>query len=124
MKKLFLLCLVCVLSSFSYPKLWTGTYELSGGNGTYAGTGYRGEVTIQPQGDNYRVVWRIGSSQSQVGVGILDHDILSVAYCDSANNGAWGVAAFRLVSDGELEGRWASFKGTTQQPEYLIWKSY
>ncbi len=123
MKKLFLLCLVCVLSSFSYPRLWTGTYQLSGGNTKYGSSGYHGEVTIQPQGDNYRVVWRIGSSQTQVGVGILDRDILSVAYCDSSNN-AWGVVSFRLIADGELEGRWASFQGTSQQPEYLIWKSY
>ena len=123
MKKLLLLCLVCVLSSFSSPKLWPGTYQLSGGNAQHGSIGYRGEVTIQPQGENYRVVWRIGSSQSQIGVGILDRDVLSVAYCDSSNN-VWGVVLFRLVAEGELEGRWASFQGTTQQPEYLIWKSY
>ena len=123
MKKMFLLCLLLAASGFAYPSLWPGTYALSGGNSKYGGSGYHGEVTIYPQGDNYRVVWRIGSSQTQVGVGILYEDIFSVAYCDATKN-LWGVVSFRLIRDGELEGRWASFNGTTQQPEYLIWKSY
>jgi hypothetical protein len=129
MKKMFLLCLLCVASgfcavnSYAYPPLRIGTYQLSGGNSKWDGGGYQGEVTIYPQGENYRVVWRIGSSQSQAGVGILYNDILSVAYCDSSNT-AWGVVSFRLVADGELQGRWTGFNGTSQKPEYLVWKGY
>jgi hypothetical protein len=127
MRKLFLLCVlflaVTSYASAAYPKLRTGTYLLSGGNTKWADSGYRGEVIIEPQGENYRLIWRIGSAQSQYGVGILYDDILSVAFCDGSNTN-WGVVSYRLVADGELQGRWTSYTGTSQKPEYLIWKGY
>jgi len=128
MKKLFLLCvLLLAATSYAspvYPKLRTGTYLLSGGNTKWADSGYRGEVLIEPQGENFRVIWRIGSAQSQYGVGILSNGVLSVAYCDGSTNTNWGVASYVLVADGELQGRWTSYTGTSQKPEYLIWKGH
>lgn len=121
MKKFMLLFLACAATGFAYPRLWCGTYQLSGGNTKWSGGAYQGEVTIQPQGENFRVVWQIGSSQKQVGIGILYRDVFSVAYVD-ALSGAWGVASYKLVADGELEGRWTFSDGTNQKPEYLIWK--
>ncbi len=113
----------CATVAFAYPRLWTGTYALSGGNSKWGSSAYQGEVTIQPQGENFQVVWKIGAKQSQVGIGILYNGILSVSYTDSSS-GDWGVASFRLVSDGELEGRWTSYSGTSQKPEYLVWKGH
>lgn len=102
--------------------LRTGTYQLSGGN-TQWGNAYQGEVVIVPQGENYRLTWFIGSRQCQVGVGILHNDVLSVAFNDITNN-FWGIASYRVKFGNELEGRWTSFDGQIQKPEYLIWKGY
>ncbi|MES2273594.1 MAG: hypothetical protein V4487_05345 [Chlamydiota bacterium] len=109
-------------SPYSYL-LRSGTYQLSGGNTKWNGGAYQGEVVIQPQGENYSVVWFIGSSQAQIGVGILENDILSVAFQD-LSNATVGVVSFRIVADGELEGKWTSLDGYSQKPEYLVWKSY
>ena len=122
MKKLFLLCLLFAASGFAH-NIRVGIYDLTGGNSKWGGSSYRGEVAIYPQGENFRVEWRIGSSQSQVGVGIVEGDVLSVAYCDSVS-GAWGVVSFKVVGYGELHGRWAGFESTAQKPEYLVWKAY
>ena len=123
MKRFLVVFLLCTASVFASPRMRTGTYLLSGGNSKWSGGGYQGEVTIYPQGENYRLVWQIGHQQTQMGVGILYNNILSVAYLDLGTN-VWGVASFRLVGDGEFEGRWTSYDGTIQKPEYLVWKGY
>lgn len=123
MLKFLVAFMLCTISCFAYPTLWTGTYQLSGGNSKWEGSAYQGTVSIQPQGENYSVIWRVGNSQTQYGIGILYNGILSVAYVDSATR-AWGVVSYRLVSNGELEGRWTTSDGTTQKPEYLVWIGY
>lgn len=123
-KALFLMALFLSLTSSIYAwTLKTGTYDLSGGNNT-GGGGYRGEVIIAPQGDNYKVIWMIGSKQAQVGVGILHNDILSVAFTDVGNPSFWGIASYRVGPWGELEGKWTASDGVTSKPEYLVWKNY
>ncbi len=121
MKKLILS--LCFVSSVFAWTLKTGTYDLSGGNSSWLGSGYQGEVVIAPQGDNYQVIWRIGSRQAQIGVGILKDDILSVAFVDASNPAFWGVVSYRVGPWGELEGVWTSSEGVTQKPEYLVWKN-
>ncbi len=128
MKKYCLLfaLLFCAGNCFAfYPRLWMGTYALNGVNNNWGYVSYQGEVTIQPQGENFSVVWRVGSRQTQVGVGILTGDVLSIAFTDlNASSGFWGVASFRLVADGELEGTWTTIDGLVQSPEYLVWKGF
>ena len=126
MKKMIFLFLFCAINCFAYAntRLRTGTYFMSGANSKWSATGYQGEVVIQQQGENYRVTWYVGSSQSQVGIGILNDNILSVSFCDTNNRTFWGVASYRIVGDGELEGRWTSVDGTGQKPEYLAWQHY
>ena len=126
MKKTILLMFV-FLAMASGVHAWTlktGTYHLSGGNSEWGGSGYQGEVVIAPQGDNYSVTWYVGSKQTQAGVGILQDDILSVAFVDFSNPNFWGVASYRIGPWGELEGRWTSHEGRTQKPEHLIWKNH
>lgn len=125
MKKMIILVVALFLfaTNAEARTLKTGTYALSGGNSEWSSSGYQGEVVIAPQGDNYKVIWRINNRQAQVGVGIFQNDILSVAFTDASNPSFWGVASFRLKPFGEIEGRWTSFGGTTSKPEYLIWKS-
>ncbi len=126
MKKMFfLMTLFLSLTSGAYGRtLKTGTYDLSGGNGGWSTAGYHGEVVIAPQGDNYKVIWRVGTKQTQVGVGILQDDILSVAFTDIANPSFWGVASYRVNAWGELEGKWSSYDGAVNKPEHLLWKNH
>ena len=125
MKKMFLLFAFMGLVSGAYAwTLKTGTYDLSGGNNTWGGGGYLGEVVIAPQGDNYSIIWRIGTKQAQVGIGILQDDVLSVAFTDLSNNTFWGVASYRVRPFGDLEGRWSSYDGQTHKSENLTWKNH
>jgi hypothetical protein len=122
MKKFFTIFVLGTAGLLGYS-LRTGTYMLSGGNSKWEGSAYHGEVTIVPHGENFHVAWRIGTGQIQNGIGILYNDILSVAFLDQ-RSGIWGVGSFRLVREGELEGRWTTYNGTSQKPEYLVWKGY
>jgi hypothetical protein len=124
-KTAFLLVIFLALTSGGYAwTLKTGTYDLSGGNNNWGNSGYHGEVVIAPQGENYSVIWRIGSKQTQIGVGVLQGDVLSVAFTDVANPSFWGVASYRVNAWGELEGKWTSYDGLTSKPEHLLWKNY
>lgn len=125
MKRMFF-TIAAFLSLVSGAYAWTlktGTYDLSGGNGSF-GSGYQGEVIIAPHGENYSVVWRVGARQTQVGIGIVQDDVFSVAFSDLSNSTFWGVACYRIGPWGELEGKWSSYDGTIQKPEHLTWKSY
>lgn len=127
MKKLLVLFVLCSTGLFGYVTkqgaLKHGTYMISGRNSSWDGSAYHGEVVIMPQGENYYLVWKVGAEQIQTGVGILSNGVLSVAYLDK-KTGLWGVGAFRLINDREMEGRWTTFNGTLQNPEYLAWKGY
>ena len=122
MKK-WILLMILFLAQAGYA--WTlkpGTYNLSGGN-SFWGSSYEGEVVICPNGENYRVIWKIGTSQTQVGVGVLQGDILSVAFTDLSKPSFWGVISYRVKPFGELEGKWASYESHSQKAEYLVWKN-
>jgi len=126
-KGIFLAALFFVTSAYAWTTLKAGTYQLSGGNSSWVTPSYQGEVDIFPQGENYRVVWRIGGRQSQVGIGILQNDIFSVAFVDQSNPSFWGIASYRVINGwnyDELEGKWASHDGQIQKPEYLIQMKY
>lgn len=99
-----------------------GTYELIGSNDESDVTHYRGKVIIAQQGTNYSLLWKIGSNQVQVGVGMLHDDLLSVAYFDVMHQ-AGGVVSYHCISEDEIEGKWASLQGTSYGRESLIWKS-
>lgn len=116
--------LLLLASSVHAWTLRTGTYQLSGGNSNWSGNSYQGEVIIAPQGDNYSVTWVINGNQAQVGIGILQDDVLSVAFTDLSRSNFWGVASYRVRPFGDLEGKWTSFDGTVQKPEHLSHKSY
>jgi hypothetical protein len=125
MKGKIAILILATVSLFGYAvksnHLRQGTYMVSGSNTKW--DDYHGELSITPQGDNYRLVWKIASGQIQTGVGILYNNILSVGYLDP-NTGVWGVGCFRILADGELEGRWTTSSGTSQSFEYLVWKRY
>ncbi|NWM79452.1 hypothetical protein, partial [Escherichia coli] len=65
----------------------TGSYSVAGVDldGT---TEYGGRMTVEAQGDAYRVVWETGGEPIE-GIGVLVGSVLSVAY-----GGACGVVAY------------------------------
>lgn len=99
------------------PYIKTGTYRLEGKGLGFSGS-YRGEVEIQEQGDNYFLKWRIGSHQSQTGVGILIGKTLCVSFYDDHQN-FYGTAAFYLNSEKFLEGYWTKYDSEQQGRENL-----
>lgn len=87
-----------------------GIYRLRGSNPGSTEMSYGGTVTIEREGEAYRLTWRIGPSQTQEGVALFADDVLSVSYRD-AGSGDAGVVQYRLTRPGFLEGRWTSFGG-------------
>lgn len=109
-----------VLGAREVKGLRTGTYDLVGTN-AYGDT-YRGQVVIAPQGENYAVVWLVGSRQAQIGVGIYNswEDLFSVAFADHGRS-YWGVVSYKVGARGELEGTWAASDSRGQGVEILKW---
>lgn len=75
----------------------TGIYRCKGP--TYDGT-----VTISHQGDAYRVNWTIGTRERYSGLGLVQGDVLAVAYYGRVQ----GLVVYRLEVDGQLIGRWTT----------------
>jgi hypothetical protein len=120
----FLMFCVNVHAGWFGNSLKTGTYELKGSNGDYSYSQYQGTVIIKPQGSNYHLTWIINGKQLQMGIGILENEVLSVAYYDASNPNGTGVVAYRLTSDNTLEGKWAGVNSSGFGREYLNWMGY
>ena len=116
----FLIGLFCLVSTYGFSDQLSGIYELVGSNNDSGQFHYRGQVTIVPQGDNYRLNWKIGK-QTQTGVGILCNNVLSVAY-RNASNGDMGVVSYYLTPEGNLEGKWAPLGSSGYGLEILTLK--
>ena len=126
-RMLFLfLCSFSLLSAYSpnssqnAPYLYTGVYTMVGSNPGSERINYEGNVIIDAYGANYIVTWIINNRQTQVGIGILNDHILSVAFYDGKNT---GVVSFSLTSPGELEGTWAEYNSGTYGREWLTLQS-
>jgi hypothetical protein len=117
----FAFTVLCGAAHASYIR--TGTYELLGSNSDTGNVNYRGYVSITARGDNYDLAWVIGSKQVQIGTGILMNDVLSVCYCDITKE-KMGVVSFKIISNGELWGKWAPIGSSSYGIESLNWVSY
>jgi len=124
MLKKMLMAIVLTCSFALSARDLTGTYDLVGTNSRTGNVAYTGQVIIEPFGHNYRVIWMIGSSQVQGGIGVLNDDetVLSVAYSDTSS-GDKGVVSFDILSCIELEGKWASMNDSSYGRERLLWVS-
>jgi|GEM_PF-1902060 len=103
-----------------HATLLTGIYLLKGSNPNSEKINYHGAVAIEELGDNYLITWGIGSSQFQVGIGILKDHILSVAFYDENGNGS-GVVSYCLTGPGKLEGSWAHYPSESSGKEFLTY---
>jgi hypothetical protein len=81
-----------------------GTYTITSAANPGGGGGYKGSVTITPEGDVYKLAWTIPNSPPYSGVAILDGTTLGVGW---GMGSRYGVVVYR-VSGGKLTGRWAT----------------
>jgi hypothetical protein len=78
-----------------------GHYDVSGTN-PGGGSKYSGEVSVEPTGDTYRVVWNVGG-QRYVGTGIGDKNFIAVSYQSGDQT---GLALYAEEDDGAWVGVW------------------
>lgn len=104
-------------------KLNEGTYSLEGYNAQSTSISYIGTINIKKDGDIYKLQWNIGE-QKQAGVAILEGGILSVGYMDTTVGGDqdMGVVSYRVLDNGNLEGKWCSLSSNHTGKEVLTWK--
>jgi hypothetical protein len=86
-----------------------GKYNVVGTNPT--GAGYRGELQVIQQGDVYQFRWSAGRQYD--GVGVVNGDVVAVAFAAGANGKGCGVIDYLIRQDGSLVGRWG-YWGTNE----------
>ncbi len=79
-----------------------GKYNVTGTNPNSAP--YRGTLEIIPHGDVYQFRWNAGSQYD--GVGVVNGDVVAVAFAAGANGKGCGVIDYLIRNDGSLAGRW------------------
>jgi hypothetical protein len=101
------------------PCLQCGIYTSAGSNPGTDKITYHGKVLISANGPTYQLIWKIGRSQVQMGIGIFQNQILSVSFYDKSGR-ATGVVSYHLAAPGQLEGMWANFGLPSFGKEWLI----
>jgi hypothetical protein len=87
-----------------------GVFAIEGRNPD--GSTYPGTLELAPQRDGvWLLTWRVGGDVVR-GLGLVQGDILAAAY---AVNGEPGVAAFRILPDGRLDGPWTMGQGVGRE---------
>lgn len=104
---------------FTNGYIKTGTYE-SRTTDSVTGQVFVGRVIIEPYGTNYRIIWKENDRIILTGIGILKGDIFSVSFCDLDGNKK-GVLAYELVSNYELNGKWAYMNDCVSGTERLMY---
>ena len=79
-----------------------GKYNVTGTNPN--GSAYRGTLEIIPHGEVYQFRWKAGNQSD--GVGVVNGDVVAVAFAAGANGKGCGVIDYLIRSDGSLVGRW------------------
>lgn len=77
------------------------------------GTAYGGQLDGVRRADGTWVLtWRVGGSVVE-GIGLVQGDVLAAAY--PAGGGAAGLATYRILPDGRLEGSWTVGEGVGRE---------
>src|SRR5574341_710837 len=79
-----------------------GRYNIAGTNPS--GTIYRGTLQIIEHGDVYQFRWNAGNQYD--GVGVVNGDVVAVAFANGPNGTGCGVVDYKIQNDGSLIGRW------------------
>lgn len=78
-----------------------GKYNITGSNPN--GTPYRGTLEVLAHGDVYQFRWVAGRQYD--GVGVVNGDVVAVAFADGPNGRGCGVINYVIRGDGSLLGR-------------------
>jgi len=79
-----------------------GKYTITGTNPN--GTMYRGALEVIEHGDVYQFRWNAGNQYD--GVGVVNGDVVAVAFANGPNGTGCGVVDYNIQEDGSLIGRW------------------
>jgi len=79
-----------------------GKYNITGTNPN--GTIYRGALEVIEHGDVYQFRWNAGNQYD--GVGVVNGDVVAVAFANGPNGTGCGVVDYNIQDDGALVGRW------------------
>jgi hypothetical protein len=79
-----------------------GKYTIIGTNPN--GTMYRGALEVIEHGDVYQFLWTAGNQYN--GVGVVNGEVVAVAFANGPNGTGCGVVDYNIQSDGSLVGRW------------------
>lgn len=79
-----------------------GKYNVNGTNPN--GSTYKGTLEVIPHGDVYQFRWSAGNQSD--GVGVINGDVVAVAYASGANGKGCGVVDYNINGDGSLDGKW------------------
>jgi hypothetical protein len=95
------LTLVVMLVGSAVAQEIGGRYQVQGTN--FDGSPYRGTATITLTSDTTcRIAWSVGTTSE--GICMRNRNAFSAAY--QMSNGRVGLAIYRILDDGTLEGVW------------------
>lgn len=95
------ICLSSGLIALPAAAQRSGTYAVQGADAT--GTRYEGSATLTATGpETWRITWRVAGATSN-GVGLMVKGMLVIGYISERETGA---AAYEVMPDGSLVGRW------------------
>ncbi len=101
------------MRKFVLAAVLDGTYTCQGTN-PGSDKKYEGTVMITPKGENYTFTWNIGGKVSK-GVGLVNGDLLSVAYTSDEGNTYFGLVVYEIMQEGKrLEGQWTVYPGSSE----------
>lgn len=86
-----------------------GKYSIAGTNPD--GGGYKGSLEVIAHGDVYQFRWSAGNQSD--GIGIVNGNVVAVAFASGANGKGCGVVDYTIKSDGSLDGKWG-YWGTNE----------
>lgn len=105
--------------------LKAGVYSVQGSDYTAEEEAYQGTCTVKcvATADHslYKLSWKLGQSDTEIGVGFLDGAVLRVVYATGKRE--TGIASYRLEQDGVLEGQWISLNQKSYGTETLTFVS-
>jgi hypothetical protein len=79
-----------------------GKYLITGTNPN--GTMYRGALEVIEHGEVYQFRWNAGNQYD--GVGVVNGEVVAVAFANGPNGTGCGVVDYNIQTDGSLAGRW------------------
>ena len=88
--------------STTAPPNIAGKYNVTGTNPN--GSAYKGTLEVIPHGDVFQFRWSAGNQSD--GVGVVNGDVVAVAFASGANGKGCGVVDYTINGDGSLDGKW------------------